>query len=39
MNSTIKFFKGIFLMVWLCCVLSGCSILQDGIKNDSSGKE
>ena len=39
MNSTIKFFKGIFLMVCLCCVLSGCSILQDGIKNYSSGKE
>ena len=39
MNSTIKFFKGIFLMVCLCCVLSGCSILQDGIKDYSSGKE
>ena len=39
MNSTIKLFKGIFLMVCFCCVLSGCSILQDGIKDYSSGKE
>ena len=39
MNKTMNFFRGIFLMGFLCCVLSGCSILQDGIKDYSSGKE
>lgn len=39
MNKVICFFRGLFLMVCLCCVLSGCSALQNGIREYSSDKE
>lgn len=39
MNKTMKFFEGMFLMVCLCCVLSGCSVLQNRIREYSSDKE
>ena len=39
MNKTMNFFRGIFLMGFLCCVLSGCSVLQNGIREYSSDKE
>lgn len=39
MNKTRKIFRGMILMVCLCCALSGCSILQDGIREFSSDKE
>ena len=34
-----KFFRVMFLMVCLCCVLPGCSVLQNGIREYSSDKE
>lgn len=39
MNKTIKIFRGTLLMVCLCCILSGCSVLQNGIREFSSDKE
>ena len=39
MNKTMKFIGEIFFMVCFCCVLCGCSILQNGIREYSSGKE
>ena len=39
MNKTRKLFRVMFLMVCLCCVLPGCSVLQNGIREYSSDKE
>ena len=39
MNKTMKLFRVMFLMVCLCCVLPGCSVLQNGIREYSSDKE
>ena len=39
MNKTMKIFHGIFLMICLCAVLSGCSLMGDAIKEYSSDKE
>ena len=39
MNKTMKLFRVMFLMVCLCSVLPGCSVLQNGIREYSSDKE
>lgn len=39
MNKRIKIFSGLLVMVCLCGVLSGCSIMKNEIKKYSSGKE
>ena len=39
MNKTMKLLRVRFLMVCLCCVLPGCSVLQNGIREYSSDKE
>ncbi len=39
MSKITNIFRGLTFMVCLCCVLSGCSVLQNGIREYSSNKE
>lgn len=39
MSKTINLFQGLALVVCLCCILSGCSALQNGMREYSSDKE
>ncbi len=39
MNKAMKFFGRMFLMVWLCCVLCGCSVLQNRSRESLNSRE